>query len=68
MHPLLRIDRERRFPYLTGMSKLNIITLPDPMLRQKSDPLERVDAEVRRLIDDMLETMYAAPGIGLAAI
>jgi peptide deformylase len=68
LHPLLRIDRERRFPYLTAMSKLNIITLPDPMLRQKSEPLERVDSEVRLLIDDMLETMYAAPGIGLAAI
>lgn len=50
------------------MSKLPIITIPDPILRKISDPVERVDAEVKRLVDDMLETMYAAPGIGLAAI
>jgi peptide deformylase len=50
------------------MSKLPIITLPDPLLRQVSDPVERVDDELRRLIDDMFETMYAAPGVGLAAI
>lgn len=50
------------------MSKLPIITLPDPLLRQKSAPIERVDADLRRLIDDMLETMYVAPGIGLAAV
>jgi peptide deformylase len=50
------------------MSKLPIITIPDPILRKISDPVETVDADVRRLMDDMLETMYAAPGIGLAAI
>jgi peptide deformylase len=50
------------------MSKLKIITLPDPLLRSSSAPVERVDAELRRLADDMLETMYDAPGIGLAAI
>jgi peptide deformylase len=50
------------------MSKLPIITLPDPLLRQVSDPVEHVDDELRRLIDDMFETMYAAPGVGLAAI
>lgn len=50
------------------MAKLDIITLPDPLLRQTSTPLERVDDETRKLMDDMLETMYAAPGIGLAAI
>ena len=50
------------------MSKLPIITLPDPLLRQVSDPVERVDDELRRLIDDMFETMYAAPGVGLAAV
>ncbi|MCP4318395.1 MAG: peptide deformylase [Hyphomicrobiales bacterium] len=42
--------------------------LPDPILRAKSDPIERVDEDVRKLADDMLETMYDAPGIGLAAI
>ncbi len=50
------------------MAKLPIITLPDPMLRKLSKPVERVDDELRRLADDMLETMYAAPGIGLAAV
>jgi peptide deformylase len=50
------------------MSKLPIITLPDPLLREVSRPVERVDDELRRLIDDMFETMYAAPGVGLAAV
>lgn len=45
-----------------------IIILPDPLLREVSKPIERVDADLSRLIDDMLETMYDAPGIGLAAI
>jgi peptide deformylase len=50
------------------MAKLPIITLPDPMLRKVSAPVERVDDELRTLMDDMLETMYAAPGVGLAGI
>jgi peptide deformylase len=50
------------------MTKLAIITLPDPVLRKVSAPIERVDADVRKLADDMLETMYAAPGVGLAAV
>lgn len=45
-----------------------LIILPDPVLRQVSKPIERVDADIQRLVDDMLETMYDAPGIGLAAI
>ncbi len=45
-----------------------LIILPDPVLRQLSKPVETIDADVRRLADDMLETMYDAPGIGLAAI
>lgn len=45
-----------------------IITLPDPLLRKPSAPIERVDDVVRRLATDMLETMYAAPGVGLAAV
>lgn len=49
------------------MAKLQIITIPDPILRRKAVTVERVDDELRRLADDMLETMYAAPGIGLAA-
>ncbi len=50
------------------MAKLDIINVPDPLLKTKSTPVDRVDADVRKLLDDMLETMYAAPGIGLAAI
>jgi peptide deformylase len=49
------------------MALLPIITAPDPRLKLKAKPVAQVDAEVRRLMDDMLETMYAAPGIGLAA-
>ncbi len=45
-----------------------LIILPDPVLRQISRPVEAVDAEILRLADDMLDTMYDAPGIGLAAI
>jgi peptide deformylase len=45
-----------------------IITLADPLLRKVSQPVERIDDDLRRLMDDMLETMYAAPGIGLAAV
>lgn len=45
-----------------------IITAPDPRLREVSKPVDIVNDEVRALMDDMLETMYAAPGIGLAAI
>ena len=50
------------------MAILPIIETPDPLLRQKSTPVEEVTDEIRTLIDDMFETMYAAPGIGLAAI
>ena len=50
------------------MSKRNIVVEPDPILRKKSEKLETVDHELRNLLDDMLETMYAAPGIGLAAV
>ena len=45
-----------------------ILTEPDPILRKKCEHLEKVDTETKKLMDDMLETMYAAPGIGLAAI
>lgn len=50
------------------MAILPILEVPDPRLRQISQPVEGVDDELRKLIDDMFETMYAAPGIGLAAI
>ena len=50
------------------MAIKKILTEPDPFLRQKSIKVEKVDNSVRKLMDDMLETMYDAPGIGLAAI
>ena len=50
------------------MSQRKIVIEPDPILRKKSENLEKVDNELRLLLDDMLETMYAAPGIGLAAV
>ena len=50
------------------MSKRNIVIEPDPILRKKSSVLEKVNSEIRNLLDDMLQTMYEAPGIGLAAV
>jgi len=50
------------------MTIRRILTEPDPILRQKSQPVEKVDDVIRKLMDDMLETMYSVPGIGLAAI
>jgi peptide deformylase len=50
------------------MAKLPILHFPDPRLRQKATPVERVNPDIQRLVDDMLETMYEAPGIGLAAV
>jgi peptide deformylase len=49
------------------MAKLTILEFPDPRLRTKATPVEVVDDALRTLIDDMFETMYSAPGIGLAA-
>ena len=49
------------------MAKLKILEFPDPRLRKKAVPVETVDDALRQLIDDMFETMYEAPGIGLAA-
>jgi peptide deformylase len=49
------------------MARLSILEYPDPRLRTRARPVETFDTALGRLIDDMLETMYAAPGIGLAA-
>lgn len=49
------------------MAHLPILKFPDPRLRTKAKPVAQVDARVRRIVDDMLDTMYAAPGVGLAA-
>ena len=50
------------------MALRQILTEPNEILREKSLKVEQVDDDIRNLMDDMLETMYAAPGIGLAAI
>jgi len=49
------------------MALLNILKFPDPRLRKIAQPIEEIDDSIRQLAEDMLETMYAAPGIGLAA-
>jgi peptide deformylase len=62
------IDPGVAAPYIAAMALRNIIKLPDPRLRLVSAPVQAVDGELRRLVEDMFETMYDAPGIGLAAI
>lgn len=49
------------------MSVLKILTYPDPVLKEKSKPVEFINEKIKKLAEDMIETMYAAPGIGLAA-
>lgn len=49
------------------MAVLKICTYPDPVLREQAEPVEVIDEDIQRLIDDMAETMYSAPGVGLAA-
>jgi peptide deformylase len=62
------IDAQASSPYVARlMANLEILTIPDPVLRQKSLPVETVNDETRRFMDRMLATMYEAPGIGLAA-
>ncbi len=53
--------------FIPAMAIFPIRTYPDPVLRMVSNPVEHIDADIRRLVEDMLETMYAAPGVGLAA-
>jgi peptide deformylase len=55
-------------PYLRAMALREILTVPHPVLKQVSAKVDVVDDALRALMDDMLETMYAAPGIGLAAV
>ena len=50
------------------MAVKKILSIPDPILREKSIPVKKVDKDIKNLMDDMIETMYNAPGIGLAAI
>jgi peptide deformylase len=63
-----RIDRISATAYIAAMALRDILILPDKRLRQVSDPVKKIDAGVRKLVEDMFETMYDAPGIGLAAI
>jgi peptide deformylase len=61
------LDGKTRPAYVSGMALLPILVAPDPRLKATAQRVEKVDDALRRLMDDMLETMYAAPGIGLAA-
>jgi peptide deformylase len=54
--------------YLTPMAKRTILTAPDPRLKTVAKDVAKVDGDIRKLVDDMLETMYAAEGVGLAAV
>ncbi|MBB4639959.1 peptide deformylase [Rhizorhapis suberifaciens] len=62
------LDIRALISYFQGMAILPIIETPDPRLRTISTPVDAIDDDLQRLIDDMFETMYDAPGIGLAAI
>lgn len=62
------VDLPHPTDYLRPMPLRPLLIVPDPVLRQASAPVERIDAEVLSLADDMLATMYDAPGIGLAAV
>ena len=61
------LDREASPAYLTQMTVRPILVAPDPRLKAVAAEIAKVDGEIRRLIDDMLETMYEAEGVGLAA-
>ena len=64
----LPVSSPHKMGYGKPMTIKPLIILPDPLLREVSKPVERVDADILKLADDMLETMYEAPGIGLAAV
>jgi peptide deformylase len=66
--PCGRIDRFPVTAYIAAMARRDILILPDKRLRQVSEPVKKIDAGIRKLVEDMFETMYEAPGIGLAAI
>jgi peptide deformylase len=64
----MRLDPLRPLAYLEGMTVRPILTAPDPRLKAVSQPVAKVDAKIRALIADMTDSMYAANGIGLAAV
>ena len=63
----MQLDRISATAYLPAMALLPIIVAPDPRLKVKAKPVTQVDDRIRKILDDMVETMHAAPGIGLAA-
>jgi peptide deformylase len=63
----LKVNRKRKFKNYQEMAVLPIRTLPDPFLRKQAEEITELNDELQRLIEDMTETMYAAPGLGLAA-
>ena len=65
---VLSVDFAGEHSYLHRMAILPILEVPDPRLKTISSPVEAFDTDLKKLVDDMFETMYAAPGIGLAAI
>jgi peptide deformylase len=62
------IDRPGHTNYIAAMALRDILILPDKRLRLVSEPVKKITPEIKTLVEDMFETMYAAPGIGLAAI
>jgi peptide deformylase len=66
--PARILDPEAGRPYFQPMATRPIITAPDPRLQAVSVDVEKVDDEIRKLVDDMADSMYAADGIGLAAV
>jgi peptide deformylase len=62
------IDPHKGTDYIAGMALRDILILPDKRLRLVSEPVKKITSEIKTLVEDMFETMYAAPGIGLAAI
>jgi peptide deformylase len=67
-HSARCIDRVPATAYIAAMALRDILILPDKRLRQVSEPVKKIDSGIRQLIEDMFETMYDAPGIGLAAV
>ena len=65
---VLRVDHNRAITYFAQAMIRPILQLPDPVLRKVSKPVGKIDDEIKALIRDMFETMYDAPGVGLAAI
>jgi peptide deformylase len=62
------MDRFSATAYIAAMALRPILILPDKRLRKVSEPVKKIDAAIRKLVEDMFETMYDAPGIGLAAV